>query len=189
VAGAILPAEFHTPAERFYARHNILSQDFVLAHPFMPYAQTANAAFRREVFQQIGSFDEVMITCEDADLIWRMQMHSRFRLCYRPEALVWHRHRSSGSAMLKQTIGWGLGQALVYRKHQHLMRRDSWPRLAADYRRIAGLTKLTVGRWLSVRSGRQETEALEDAYLSLIFFAGIKLGRLKGSVRGRVFYP
>jgi hypothetical protein len=91
--------------------------------------------------------------------------------------------------MLKQTVGWGVGQALVYRKHQHLMRRDSWQRLAADYRRIAGLTKLTVGRWLSVRSGRQETEDLEDAYLSLIYFGGIKLGRLKGSVRGRVFYP
>ena len=189
VAGGILPAEFRTSAERFYARRNILSQDYVLAHPFLPYAQTANAAFRREVFDEVGAFDEEMITCEDADLLWRMQLQTTYRLRYRPEALVWHRHRSSGRGLLKQTIGWGTGQALVYRKYRHLMARDSWTKLANDYRRIGGLASLAVRRWVVVKAKRRRTEALEDAYLNLLFLSGIKLGRLQGSWQARVFYP
>jgi GT2 family glycosyltransferase len=189
VAGSILPAEFRTSAERFYARRNILSQDFVLAHPFLPYAQTANAAFRREVFDAIGPFDEEMITCEDADLLWRMQLQTTYRLRYRPEALVWHRHRSSGRGLLKQTIGWGTGQALVYRKYRHLMARDSWTKLAGDYRRIGGLASLAVRRWIRLKVKRRGADALEDAYLNLLFLSGIKLGRLQGSWQARVFYP
>jgi len=189
VAGAILPAESRTAAERFYAQRNVLSQDFVLAHPFLPYAQTANAAFRREVFERIGLFDEVMITCEDADLLWRMQLETDLRLCYRPEALIWHRHRSTERALLKQTIGWGLGQALVYRKYRRRMARDPWRRLLVDYRRIAGLASLCVQRWIGLRVGTRAAEELEEAYVGLLFYSGMKIGRLKGSLRARVFYP
>src|SRR6185437_3184790 len=97
--------------ERFYARHHILSQDFVLAHGFLPYVQTANAAFRRAVFDEVGPFDEGLRTCEDADLLWRMQLHTEFTLVYRPRARVWHQHRGTPRALFKQTMGWGAGQA------------------------------------------------------------------------------
>ncbi len=189
VAGAIVAGEPQSPTERYYARHKILSQDFVLAHPFLPYAQTANAAFRREVFDRVGAFDEGLITGEDADFLWRMQLQTQYRLIYRPEAVVWHRHRGTARGLLRQTIGWGTGHALVYKKYRGVVPRDSWGRLLSDYRRILGLAGLSLRYWLAARSGRAGPDLLEEAYLSLLFEAGIRFGRWKGSVAARVLYP
>ncbi|MHB1161666.1 MAG: glycosyltransferase family 2 protein [Chloroflexota bacterium] len=189
VAGAILPGEQRTATERYYARQGILSQEMVLRHPVMPYAQTANAAFRRLVFEQAGGFDEEMITCEDADVLWRMQLRTGFRLLYRPEAVVWHHHRSSPGGLLRQTTGWGIGHALLRKKHPDLVSRDPAGRLLADYRRVLGLASLTLRRWVGVKAGMVGRDSLEEAYLSLLFDGGLKLGRLKGSIANRVFYP
>ncbi len=189
VAGSILPGEPHTPVEEYYVRRGILTQDSVLAHPFLPYAQTANAAFRRELFDLIGGFDEELITGEDADLQWRMQLNTRFRLEYQPEAVVWHRHRSSMRGMWRQTVGWGMGHALVYKKYRGVLSREPWTKLLWDYRRVVGLAGLSFRRWVGYRTGRCTAECFMDAYLSLLFFGGVRVGRLKGSLSGRVFYP
>jgi glycosyltransferase involved in cell wall biosynthesis len=189
VAGTILPGEPHTPVERYYVSRGILTQDSVLSHPFMPYAQTANAAFRRSLFDLLGGFDEELITGEDADLLWRMQLETEYRLLYRAKAVVWHRHRSSMRGLWRQTIGWGMGHALVYKKYHGLLPREPWGKLWWDYRRVLGLASLSIRRWIGVRVGRCSPGAFTDAYLSLLFFGGVRLGRLKGSLAGRVFYP
>ena len=189
VAGAILADPPQTSTERFCERRGILSQDHVLAHPVLPYAQTANAAFRMSVFDRVGTFDEDLITCEDADMLWRMQIDTELRLLYRPEALVWHRHRSSRRGLWRQTLGWGIGQALLYKKHRGMVRRDPWLTVLAAYRRMGGLASLSLRRLLAVRDGRGSSEALEDAYLSFLFQAGIRCGRLRGSFQARTLYP
>jgi len=189
VAGAILADPPQTSTERFCERRGVLSQEHVLAHPVLPYAQTANAAFRRSVFERVGTFDEWLITCEDADMLWRMQLETALRLVYRPAALVWHRHRSSRLGLWRQTLGWGIGQALLYKKHRGLVRRDPWPAVLAAYRRMGGLASLSLRRLLAVRNGRGNAEALEDAFLSFLFQAGIRCGRLRGSLEARTFYP
>jgi glycosyltransferase involved in cell wall biosynthesis len=189
VAGAILSDPPQTSTERFCERWGILSQEHVLAHPVLPYAQTANAAFRISVFERVGAFDEGLITCEDADMLWRMQRETELRLVYRPEALVWHRHRSSRRGLWRQTLGWGVGQALLYKKHRGLVRRDPWPTVLAAYRRMGGLASLSLRRLLAVRNGRGSAEALDDAYLSFLFQAGIRCGRLRGSFQARTLYP
>jgi glycosyltransferase involved in cell wall biosynthesis len=189
VAGAIVADPPQTSTERFCARHGILGQEHVLAHPTLPYAQTANTAFRRTVFERVGLFDEALITCEDADLLWRMQLDTELRLVYRPDAIVWHRHRSSRRGLWRQTLGWGVGQALLYDKHRRIIARDSMATVLASYRRLGGLASLSFRRLIAVRRGRGGAEAFEDAYLSLLFHGGIRLGRLKGSLAARTFYP
>ncbi len=189
VAGSILAAEPKTAVERYYARRGILSQEHVLSHSFLPYAQTANAAFRKEVFDRIGLFDEELITAEDSDVLWRMQLETGFRLCYRPEAVAWHRHRSTTAGLWRQTIGWGIGDAILYKKYRRHLRRDPWRRLLWQYRRILGLASLSLRRWVAVKLQWSSVELLEDAYLSLLFNGGLRLGRLKGSLASRVFYP
>ncbi len=188
VAGAILPGEPRTATERFYARRGVLNQESVLAHPFLPYAQTANAAFRTRVFRRVGNFDEDLITGEDADLQWRMQLETDLTLLYRPEAVVWHRHRGTARGLLRQTMGWGIGQARLHRKYRDYLPAESWKTLFWEYRRLAGLGSLTLRRWIGVQRGRVPQEALEEAYLSLLFYAGIKLGRWRGSVATRSIY-
>ena len=189
VAGAILADPARTSTERFCARHGVLSQEHVLAHPVLPYAQTANAAFRRSVFERVGTFDEDLITCEDADMLWRMQLDTDLRLVYWPSALVWHRHRSSRRDLWRQTLGWGVGQALLYRKHRRLVPRDSWWVVLSAYRRLGGLASLSLRRMIAIRRERGDSEALEDAWLSLLFHAGIRVGRLRGSLLTRTIYP
>ncbi|TAK35850.1 MAG: glycosyltransferase [Chloroflexota bacterium] len=189
VAGGIQGAEAKTPVEGYYCRHNILSQETVLNHPFLPYAQTANAAFRREVFQRVGPFDETLLVGEDLDLLWRMQLETEYRLCYCQHALVWHRHRSTLRGFLRHSVGWGVCQALIYKKYRGHLRRDSWSQLLCDYRRIGGLLWLTLRRWVGVKLGHGEVEVLQDTYLTLFRLCGIKLGRWKGSLVGQVFYP
>jgi cellulose synthase/poly-beta-1,6-N-acetylglucosamine synthase-like glycosyltransferase len=189
VAGAILAADPRTPTERFCARHHLLAPELTLAHRFLPFVATANAAFRSELFRQVGGFDETLIAGEDADLLWRMQLETGYRLAYRPDAVVWHRHRDSPNALLRQQIVWGTGSALLYRKYHRRMPREPWRKLLWDYRRILGLAKLSLCRWIQVRLGRTDREALHDAYLCLLLCLGMKLGRWKGSLAAGVFYP
>ena len=189
VAGAILADPPRTPTERFCERRGILSQEYVLAHPILPYAQTANAAFRRSVFERVGAFDEGLTTCEDADILWRMQLCTGLRLVYRPAALVWHRHRSSRRGLWRQTLGWGGGQVLLHRKHRRLVPRDSWRTVLSSYRCLGGLAALSFRRMIAVKQGRGDAEALDDAWLSLLFYGGIRAGRLKGSLMARTLYP
>ena len=189
VAGAILPTEPRTPTERCCARHRVLSQEVSLGHPFLPYAQTANAAFRREVFERVGCFDEGLITFEDGDLAWRMQLNTDYILCYRPQAIVWHKHRSGWLALLRQSTGWGIGQALVYKKYPGRIRREPIGKLLWDYRRIVSLAALSLRRLAAAKLGGSDPELLYDAFFSLLVCLGIRLGRWRGSLSARVFYP
>jgi hypothetical protein len=61
--------------------------------------------------------------------------------------------------------------------------------LLRDYRRIAGLGSLSARRWIAFKLGREDLEALEDARLSFLYKVGMRVGRLRGSVAARVFYP
>ena len=54
-------------------------------------ASAAAAAYRRELFDAVGGFDEDLVMyCEDVDLDWRAQL-AGFRCRYVPEARVRHR--------------------------------------------------------------------------------------------------
>ena len=49
-----------------------LSQKQHIEHPFLPFAATANAAYRKEVFDKVCLFDEKLLVGEDADLYRKM---------------------------------------------------------------------------------------------------------------------
>ena len=40
--------------EKYAERNSVLSQKFLLEHPFLPYGQTANLGVRRIIFTKIG---------------------------------------------------------------------------------------------------------------------------------------
>lgn len=95
VAGEIIGLPGKTLLEKYAENENILSQKYTLANSFCPYGQTANLAIRREIFQQVGLFRPYMTTGGDADICWRIQKETAWKISFAPTAIVKHRHRST----------------------------------------------------------------------------------------------
>jgi GT2 family glycosyltransferase len=140
---------------------------------FLPAGLAANLAVRREAFTDVGGFDEGLFVGEDIDLCWRMQL-AGYRFALTGSAVVARRERSNLRELFTRTLAYGRCGPYLYRTYRERgARRDfagsarSWAWL------IASLPKL---RRVDIR--QQWVRA-----------AGVRLGRLSGSVKERVFFP
>lgn len=118
-----------TPAERHAARIQHLNAERHLAHPTFPFAPTANAAFRRAVFETIGGFDPAFPWGEPIDFCKRLVRDTRWRLAYAPRAVVFHRARATVAEFRRQQWGYGYSQALLCAKYGDEVRwgaRQEW---------------------------------------------------------------
>ena len=150
-----------------------------------PYAITANAAYRREVFDAIGPFDTRMPRAQDVELGLRFSERSPLRLEYAAEAVARHRHRSTMRGFFRQQLGWSYGAGLVAAKYHALDGRPSPPpRLRDIGTQVRGLA-VTL-RLLLTRRGRREW--VEDAWFGLMRQAAWYVGARAGMWRGaRIF--
>lgn len=95
VAGEIVGLPGETILEKYAEKQDTLSQKYTLKHPFCPYGQTANLAIKKEIFTQIGLFRPYLTTGGDADICWRIQRETDWKIQFAPNAIVQHRHRST----------------------------------------------------------------------------------------------
>ena len=95
VAGEVIGLPGNTILEKYAENNDTLSQKYTLAHPFCPYGQTANLAIRKEIFQQVGLFRPYLTTGGDADICWRIQRETDWKITLAESAIVKHRHRST----------------------------------------------------------------------------------------------
>ena len=95
IAGEIIGLPGKSILEKYAEKHNVLSQKYTLQHPFCSYGQTANLAIRKEIFVQIGLFRPYLTTGGDADICWRIQRETDWKIHFSPNAIVQHRHRST----------------------------------------------------------------------------------------------
>jgi GT2 family glycosyltransferase len=109
VEDAPLPPD-PTRAERYAVRAEQMSQENTLRAGAWAYAQTANAAVRREAFEQAGGFEEGIRSGGDADLCFRLRV-AGWELASRPEARVVHHNRASTRSFLRQKARHGAGAA------------------------------------------------------------------------------
>lgn len=111
IAGEIMPFPGTTVVERFSDKIGLLKQRGPLSGwHFKPYAQTANASFRREVFARIGLFDGHMKSGGDATFAWRMLDGTDYDIAFSPEAIVYHHHRTDIPALWSQFRRYGGGK-------------------------------------------------------------------------------
>jgi len=103
--------------------HSFLGSEHCLNNPFLPYAQTANAFYRKFILTQIGLFDDNFVSGGDADLSWRLQLNTKLRLVSAPKAVVYHQHRKSLSAFWNQRITHGRGRADLEFKYATQMKQ------------------------------------------------------------------
>ncbi|MBJ6751579.1 glycosyltransferase [Geomonas anaerohicana] len=119
-AGEIEAYAPETVIEKFSDRAGILRQGGTLACPYLPYTQTANSAYRKSVFDAIGLFAPEMTSGGDADIAWRMQKQMGLRILFVPEALVYHKHRTSLDNLYGQFAKYEFG-------------KRSWKKYYPDY--------------------------------------------------------
>ena len=110
-AGEILSFPPTTLVERFSEHIGLLRQRGPLSGwHHRPYAQTANAAYRREVFNKVGFFHPTVKSGGDADIAWRMQSETKYKIKFVPKAVVYHHHRTDAPALYSQFRRYGTGK-------------------------------------------------------------------------------
>jgi cellulose synthase/poly-beta-1,6-N-acetylglucosamine synthase-like glycosyltransferase len=186
VAGEILIGPPRTDFERLMASINYLSQAQNLQNKIMPFAATANVAYRRDVFERLQGFDERLRVGEDADLSWRLQRELGLTIAFRPNAVVYHvRERESTLlGFCKQRFMHGRGIVSRRKKYPDLVKPRSFRTSYWDYRALAK-------RGLRLLKRRIAGDTGDNYPLSFILFwsdISYALGRLYGSFLYRVWY-
>ncbi|MER5771355.1 glycosyltransferase [Streptomyces sp. NPDC001985] len=127
--GLILPARLGTPAQILLESHGGFAKGFAprtwdpaappADEPLFPFTagsfgSGANMAFRAAALRAAGGFDPATGTGTPArggdDLYAFVSvLAAGHRLCYTPEALVWHHHRETWRDLTNQAYGYGAG--------------------------------------------------------------------------------
>jgi glycosyltransferase involved in cell wall biosynthesis len=107
VVGELAALPGNSLLEKYAERSGMMSQKFLLEHPFLPYGQTANLAIRRVIFNQIGLFRPYLTTGGDADICWRIQQQTDWKLTFAATAIIRHRHRSNLKELKSQWQRYG----------------------------------------------------------------------------------
>lgn len=86
---------------------------------FLPWAPTCNLAIRKDLFDDLGRFEENWTIGYDPDLCWRVALNG-FTVLYRETAEVFHLRRGSLWALLRQTYNYAYYNAALFSTYHHL---------------------------------------------------------------------
>jgi glycosyltransferase involved in cell wall biosynthesis len=140
---------------------------------FLPAGLAANLAVRRGAFEAAGGFCEELLVGEDIDLCWRLQL-AGCRFCVAPQAVVAKREPPGLGPLFRRAFAYGRCGPNLYRRFRRRgARRD-----------LVGTAKSWA--WLVVTVPRLRRT---DVRRHWVRAAGVRLGRLAGSIGERVFFP
>ncbi len=159
----------------------------ILTYPF-PYFPTLNVFFRKEVFDEIGYFDESLITGEDVDLCWRMQFYSNYKMAFAQDAVVYHKCRGSLWGLFKQRKGYAVGRVLLFKKYKNMLPKRSLKEIYWSYYGLFSACKrfLISGSISFIRN--KPKEFWYKSYIEMVIALARKLGHWEGSIRYKWFH-
>lgn len=106
------------PLLSYFERKRSGYQNFQGNEKFPAYGITMNMIFRRQVFNEIGLFDDSEISGSDADMSWRLQFESSWRLkIVMEKAWVIHEDVVKPLEWFKRQMRIGHGMYGLYQKH------------------------------------------------------------------------
>lgn len=142
-------------------------------HMGLPFASGNNLGCTRELFQELGGFEETRWTGEDIDLSWRALRAGTEIDCV-PAPLHVANERNA-LQLLRRYYEYGLGDPALFRDHRVLSpERGSWMATCKSY--LGLLARLPLLWNPEQRAGWAHQ-------------CGRRGGRLVGSVRARVWFP
>lgn len=121
VAGEIkLLKDSNSPIIDFQERQNYMSPMYAKNRnkpPYFPFADGASCAFRKDMLDQIGPFEEQFFKAADVEICYRMQILSNFKIVFDEQAILWEPGEPTFSALLKQRFKIGAGRKLMQIKY------------------------------------------------------------------------
>src|SRR5579884_2014950 len=142
-----------------------------VGYGFMPYGAGGNLGMWREVFDELGGFDEELLRAEDIDFGWRAAERG-IAVHYAPFAVLLHRMRPTVLSVFASAVRGGISEPRLHRLHR-----------ARGMGRAGREEVVVEWRWLwrripAVVSGRGDRHQWAH-------HAGKRLGRVIGSARHR----
>ena len=154
-------------------------------HEFLPQLYTPNAAYRRSLLIAINGFNERILTGEDVEISWRIQMETGTQFAYTRQAIVYHHHRSTWQGLSRQYRQYGFGEILL---DTLFAQHAGYPRsLKTQLRRLLGQT-LALPRYVvsgllrGVRLARGRVNTYEATVPWLWFLA--ESSNIRGKIEG-----
>lgn len=99
--------------------------------PFF-YLPSCNLLVRRDLFLQLGGFNEELVVGEDVDLCWRMRKRGD-HIEYWPLGRVDHKHRNKLIAFCRRRFDYGTSEPLLNRLHPEKIKQMVCPPLSAVF--------------------------------------------------------
>jgi len=138
---------------------------------YLPHAGGGSLGLRKQLFEEIGGFDESLLLLHDTDLCWKIQLTGK-TLYFVSEAVMHIRLRDDLQSVFKQAKSYGEYNVLIYKRYRPL----GMPKLSL---------KKGIKTWIQLlRRFREISEIHENPRLAWSW--GWCLGRLKGSIQHRV---
>ena len=133
----------------------------------------SNIGIRRELFERLGGFSEVLQGSEDLAFSWTAQLDAGIEPRFVPEALYLYRYRRTLRALFRQGARWGRDHVRLYRTFRP--------------RGMPGRPMMTAAReWGSALGGLIVAAGSDRP--ALVVRLGYCCGRLAGSVQERLLY-
>ncbi len=154
---------------------------------FLPHLYTANASYRKSLFDQIGWFNEKLVTADDVDATWRLQLETGARVEYSPDAIVYHKHRVTQPGLARQYKQYGFGEIVLdtmYGKYPGYPRRRSFQAMRMLKQTLALPRYMASAVLRRIRFYMGKASRYEAAYP--LIWLNIESSNLRGKLEGLV---
>lgn len=192
VAGEIIAFPGTTLLESYADRKHIMSQQDTLAHKFCPYGQTANLGIRKKALEAVGLFRPYLTTGGDADICWRVQRESDWKIHYAPKATIQHRHRQTLKDLHSQWYRYGKSNRYLHDLHGIDL---AWPLPTRERNRsllrwaLKDFPKAAVARVLAKGLGVDMLITPLDIYCARARDLGQREAKLPGNAWQKAYLP
>lgn len=180
VGGKIISYTKENALEKFAEKHKILNQEVVVR----TFLLGATSSYARRAYVEAGGFDSYFDGVEDMVIGIDVQRIG-YQLKYAPDAILYHKHRSTLNALVKQQVRTGRGYPRLHAKY--LRHFNPWKNLAIFIRRTISNTILFPIK--SIKAGPADLkETLIDYILLVIVNISLFYGLLTGMVENKEYF-
>lgn len=157
---------------------------------FLPRMNGCNSSYRRAALLTIGGFNTRMVTGDDTDASWRVQLETGKKLSYAEKAIVYHHHRSTRRGLQKQYRQYGYAEILLdtmYGDKPGYPRTRSWQarRVASQIVALPRYVASVALRKLRQATGRATAYQAEAPKLWLLAESSNLRGKVEGLLATR----